>query len=167
MRRVERSPLGQAFLTLVMAVLVGALLVWNLPPGPAKEALLPAAGRVVQAAGLEQDWGLFAPEPRGSTVGVFATITHADGRTERWDPPDRGLILAPYRTYRWQKYVERLRDDRYERMWEPTARWIGREAGPDVTRVVLTRTFRGAVTPGDPGPRPATEHFSFYTLELR
>lgn len=165
-QRLERSPRGQVFLTLVMAVIVAAVLVWNMPAGRARDALLPVAGRIVQPVGLEQDWGLFAPEPRGSSVSMFATITHRDGRTERWEPPEGGLFLAPYRTYRWQKFVERLRADDYERMWNPTARWIARQAGPGVTRVVLTRRFRPVVVPGEDGPRPAAELFSYFTLEL-
>ena len=165
--RIEASAAGQAALSLLMAVLIGAVVVWNMPLGRAKEALVPAAGTVVQAVGLEQDWGLFAPNPRDSSVGVHATVTYRDGRRRRWEPPPFGHLLAPYRTYRWQKFVERLRADAYRRMWEPFARWVAREHGPGVARVVLTRTFRPALRPGDPGPPPpALGAFDFYRLEI-
>lgn len=166
-RRLERSRAGQALLTLVMAVLVAAVLVWNMPGGRAKQALLPTAGAIVQGAGFEQDWGLFAPEPRDSSVGIVATVTYADGRTERWTPPAKGVLLMPYRTYRWQKFVERLRADDYERLWAPFARWVAREHGDDVTGVTLTRTFRPVLVPGDEGPRPARRRFTFHTEDLR
>ena len=164
--RIERSDAGQAVLSALMAVLIAAVLVWNMPRGRAKDALLPAAGTVVQAVGLEQDWGLFAPDPRDASVGVVATITYGDGRTERWVPPDFGHVLAPYRTYRWQKFVERLRADDYRGMWDPFARWVAREHGPGVRRVVLTRTFRPVRRPGDPGPRPPVQRFDYHRLEL-
>jgi hypothetical protein len=165
--RLEQSPAVQGVLTVVMAVVVGSLVLWNLPAGRAKEATRPTAGTFVQALGMEQDWALFAPNPRSYSVGVYATITHRDGRTETWVPPHNGLLLAPYRTYRWQKYVERVRADDYSNIWEPTARWLAREhGGSDVTKVVLTRTFQDAQVPGSKGGRPKVGRFDFYTLDL-
>ena len=156
----------QGVLTVVMAAVVGSLLMWNLPAGRAHDAMRPSAGAFVQSVGLEQDWALFAPNPRTYSVGVYATITHRDGRVETWVPPHNGLLLAPYRTYRWQKYVERLRADDYSNLWKPTAEWIARQHGSDVVKVVLTRTFQDAKVPGDKGPRSKTGRFDFYTLDL-
>jgi hypothetical protein len=164
--RFEQSPAGQTVLALVMAVLVASIVLWNLPPGRPRDGAREVVGPVVQGLGLEQDWALFAPNPRAFSVGIVATVTFADGRTQTWRPPSDGLLLAPYRTYRWQKYVERARADDYPLLWEPTARWVARQAGDDVTRVVLTRTFRDAVVPGDGTGRPATGRFDFYTLDL-
>jgi hypothetical protein len=164
--RFERSTAGRVVLTALMAVLVAAVLVWNLPAGRPREALRPAAARVVLPVGLDQDWALFAPDPRGFSVGVYARITYDDGRERTWTPPRNGHVLAPYRTYRWQKYVERLRADDYGSLWEPTARWIADEAGPGVTRVVLVRTFRDAVVPGTDEARAPRKEFAFYTLDL-
>ena len=165
--RFEQSTAGRVVLTVLMAVLVAAVLVWNLPAGQPRQELRPAAARVVLPLGLDQDWALFAPDPRGFSVGVHARVTYADGRERRWVPPAKGHLLAPYRTYRWQKYVERLRADDYSSLWEPTARWIADIAGPGVTRVVLVRTFRDTVVPGDRGPRAARQEFAFYTLDVR
>jgi hypothetical protein len=165
--RLEQNPAAQGALTVVMAVIMGCVVLWNLPAGPPREATRPVVGPVVQALGLEQDWALFAPNPRSYSVGVYATITHDDGRIETWRPPHNGLVLAPYRTYRWQKYVERLRADGYSLLWEPTARWLAREYGPGVTKVVLTRTFQEAKVPGAKGPRPEQGQYAFYTLDVR
>jgi hypothetical protein len=165
-QRVEASPAGQVVLTAVMAVLVGSVLLWNLPAGRPHDAVRPVVGPVVQAAGLEQDWALFAPDPRAFGVSTYATVTHRDGRTQTYRPPHNGLLLAPYSTYRWQKYVERLRADSYSGLWAPTARWIARQYGDDVVKVVLTRTFRDVVAPGTGGPRPALGRFDFYVLDL-
>lgn len=164
--RVEQHPVGQAVLGVAMAVVVACLVLWNLPAGRPHDAVRPVVGPVVQALGLEQDWALFAPDPRGFSVGVYATVTFQDGHVERWVPPHNGLLLTPYRTYRWQKYVERLRGDDYSGLWEPTARWVARQAGPGVTRVVLTRTFQDTRTPGDTGPPPGLGRYDFYTLDL-
>ena len=157
---------GQVLLSGIMAGLAACVLLWNLPAGPAHEAVRPVVSPVVQAVGLEQDWALFAPDPRSFGVGVYATVTHRDGRVQTWEPPHNGLLLSPYRTYRWQKYVERLRADDYAGLWEPTARWVARQAGDDVVRVVLTRTFRDVAVPGDVKGRPAGGRYDFYTLDL-
>ena len=164
--RFEQNPAVQGALTVVALLLVGSIVLWNLPPGRPRAATRPTAGAVVQGLGLEQDWALFAPNPRSYSVGVYATITHRSGRVETWVPPHNGLLLTPYRTYRWQKYVERLRGDDYSGLWEPTARWIARHHGNDVTRFVLTRTFQEAKVPGAKGPRTALGRFDFYTLDL-
>jgi hypothetical protein len=164
--RFETSALGRVVLTVLMAVLAAAVLIWNLPAGPARDAVRPAAAHVLNPIGLDQDWALFAPDPRVFSVGVYARVTYADGRERIRVPPHNGHLLAPYRTYRWQKYVERLRADDYSSLWEPTARWIARDAGPGVTKVVLVRTFRDAVTPGEHTKRAERGEFAFYTLDL-
>jgi len=164
--RLEQNPAVQGVLTILMLAVLLCVVFWNLPAGRPREATRPLSGTVVQGLGLEQDWALFAPNPRAYTVGVYATITHDDGRVERWVPPHNGLFLAPYRTYRWQKYVERVRGDDYAGLWEPTARWLARKFGPGVTKVVLTRTFQEAKVPGSKGPRASTQRFDFYTLDV-
>ena len=164
--RFEASAVGRAVLTALMALLAVAVVSWNLPAGRPREALRPYAANVVLPIGLDQDWALFAPDPRAFSVGVFARVTYRDGSERVMTPPHNGRLLAPYRTYRWQKYVERLRADDYASLWEPTARWIADEADGDVTRVVLVRTFRDAVTPGTPGPRVGRGEYAFYTLDL-
>lgn len=164
--RFETSLVGRVALTVLMGVLAVAVLIWNMPAGAPREALRPAAARVLYPIGLDQDWALFAPDPRVFSVGVYARITYADGRERIRVPPHNGRVLTPYRTYRWQKYVERLRADDYASLWEPTARWIARAAGPDVTKVVLVRTFRDAVVPGSGDKRVQRGEFAFYTLDL-
>lgn len=164
--RFEASLAGRALLTVLIAVLAAAVTVWNIPPGKPRDAVRPAAARVLLPIGLDQDWALFAPDPRAFSVGVYARVTYADGRTRILVPPHNGHLLSPYRTYRWQKYVERLRADDFQGLWEPTARWIAREAGAGVRTVVLVRTFRDAVVPGSGVPRGNRGEFAFYTLDL-
>ena len=142
--------MGRVVLTLLMAVLAVAVLIWNMPAGKPRDALRPAAAHVLYPVGLDQDWALFAPDPRTFSVGVYARITYADGRERVRVPPHNGHLLAPYRTYRWQKYVERLRADDYSSLWEPTARWIARDA----------------VVPGSGKKRAARGEYAFYTLNL-
>lgn len=165
--RFEASTLGRVMLTALMAVFIAAILIWNLPASEPRNALTPVAARVLFPLGLEQDWAtMFAPDPRNTSLGLYARVSYADGRELIWRPPARGHLLAPYRTYRWQKYDERVVTDAYQFLWEPTARWIAREAGPGVTRVVLVRTWQWAVTPGSGESRPDPQQYEFYSLDL-
>ena len=78
------------------------------------------------------------------------------------DPPYRlGLALAEVSRL-WRHVL----DARLKPLGLSTARWVARQAGDDVVRVVLTRTFRDVRPPGDPKPRPAAGRYDFYTLEL-
>jgi hypothetical protein len=163
--RFERSVAGRVLLTVAMAVLAVAVLLWNLPSGPAGDRVQPLAGRVLLPLGLDQDWSLFAPDPRGFSVGVHARLTYADGSERVLQLPERGRVLGPYRTYRWQKFAERVRADDYEPLWEPTARWFAEHGGEGVTRVELVRTFRDSVVPGSGTPRPGGREFAFFTWE--
>jgi hypothetical protein len=165
-RRLEASAVGRVLITVAMAVLVAALLVWNAPDGPAVRPAKPWASRIVLPVGIDQDWAVFAPQPRGFSVGIYAEVTRGDDSTVIWRPPATGLVIAPYRTYRWQKYVERIRGDNDSMFWEPAARAIARDVGGDVTKVVLWRTFADTIAPGDSVPRPLPQRFAFYTQDL-
>ena len=131
-----------------------------------RDDVRPAAGRVLLPLGLDQDWALFAPDPRGFSVALYARLSYADGRERVLTLPAHGRVLAPYRTYRWQKYAERVRADEYELLWEPTARWFADRGGDGVTRVELVRTFRDTVVPGSGTSRPDGREFTFYVMDL-
>ncbi|MDQ2728259.1 MAG: hypothetical protein M3Y91_10450 [Actinomycetota bacterium] len=164
---IERSVAGQVALAVLMVVIVVSLLLWNMPAGRPRTSVGHAVNPVVQAVGLEQSWALFAPAPPQYGIAVYATVTYPDGHTKKLTPPHNGLLLSPYRTYRWQKYVEKLTADADSFMWEPAARWFAQQAGGHVVKVVLTRIFRRVVTPGDSTSRPPRQHYDFYTLSLR
>ena len=164
--RFESSTFGRVVLTAFMTVLAAAVLMWNLPTSGLRANVVPTAALVLYPVGLDQNWALFAPDPRKFSVGLYARVSYADGREEIWTPPARGHLLAPYRTYRWQKFTERARADRNPQLWGATARWLTRELGPGVVKVVLVRTFQEAVTPGSGGVRERPAEFSYYTLRV-
>jgi hypothetical protein len=137
MERVARSRVGQGILSVLIVMLVGATVAWNLPPGSGpgsaaessalRTGVLRVGAPVLYALGLDQEWGVFAP-PRQQVIGLEARIEYADGTQGVWRPPAlTGALFGAYRDYRWAKYIEQEIPDASARaLWEPLAAWVAR-----------------------------------------
>ena len=149
-----------ALILLVLLAEVGV----HLPPGSsAQRAVGAEANRVSRLLATEQQWGVFAPDPRRTSLGIEGRVTFADGSTAVWTLPEGARIGANLRYYRWRKWLERVRADGYRSIWEPTARWIAEEhsGGPvPVASVTLVRRFHENRLTGPPLPY---EEFSYFT----
>jgi hypothetical protein len=126
-------------------------------------------GSQLQAVGLQQSWGVFAPEPEHREVVFDAVVTFADGSQAKWRIP-RTSAVFPYPSHRWELWQDRIVSDDFSAWWERTARWIaGQQMGPgrDPVRVVLRRRWSDLPPPGfDPKLRQWND-FEFYSLNLR
>ncbi len=129
---------------------VVALAVWNAPDSPLRRRALPPVRTAVLAAGLEQNWGVFAPDPRKTSRAVEAQLTWSDGTTSRWRPPVGGWFDA-WRDYRWQKVGETVAVADRPRL-EAMASWIaGRQRRPGATVVSVRLSLRTSLDPGVSG----------------
>lgn len=180
--RAARSRVGQAILSVVIIVLVGATIAWNLPPGvgPASQAgssairsrVLRLGAPVLYALGLDQDWGVFAP-PRLQVIGLEARIEYTNGTTGVWTPPaSTGALFGAYRDYRWAKYVENeIPDSSAGVLWQPLAAWVARthtSPGHEPLAVTLIRRFYDLypVTGGaEPAHGPWTQ-YAYYEYRV-
>jgi hypothetical protein len=156
--RFERSRTGQTLITYVLLVFLVGLGVQNLPKSVVRRDL-----KTVEDAfhdvGYDQDWSVFAPDPRAENIRVRATLTYPDGSTAVWKVP-KGNVLSAYRDYRWQKFQERLRVNDYTNLWRPTCQWLVETKtrdGRHAVKVVLTREAQPVVPIDQPGtPQPKT-----------
>lgn len=166
--RLETSQVGRFLISSLIAVILICLLVGNLPASVLKDRLAPGLRPLTIGAGLEQDWGVFSPDPRRVSFYLSARVRLADGTTEVWRPPSRAGIWGAYRAARWQKYVEYARaDDRRDVLWQPLAEWIARkyqDQGGGVRRVELVRTFQDLDPPGVDAQVPWSS-FTYYSWE--
>ncbi|MET0728410.1 MAG: hypothetical protein ABWZ76_08975 [Acidimicrobiales bacterium] len=164
--RFERSALGRLLVSIGIVVVLLAEVGTHLPPSALERAVSDPAGRIVRVLASEQSWAVFAPNPRSTSLEMYAVVTFADGSTARWTVPDGARIGTNLRFYRWRKWLDRVRSDDHRAIWDPTARWIAElydDRGSAVTRVELVRRFRdNAVS----GPQPAWQEFTYFTLEL-
>lgn len=161
--RLLDSRLGRLVLSVVLAAFVFTLVAWNLPPSEVRSRLRPELRPVVNALGIDQNWGVFSPNPSTTSVAVEADVTFADGTVERYRFPDGEPLFGAYREYRWRKYERRVRLDDQRGLWRPTAEWIARQyADREVTEVVLVRLLSRTPEPGS-GDARVWESDEFYT----
>jgi hypothetical protein len=96
----------------------------------------------VNAAGLDQRWNLFAPDPPRRTLEVVARIEYTDGSLALWRSP---------RNDRWRKWLSTIPSGRSRRLWQPTAAWIAAhhdDGGRQTRRVELILRRRDLPEPG-------------------
>ena len=163
--RFERSGGGQ------VVIAAGIVFVLLLEIGihlPAGSTMDDRFGRVsneyIRILGAEQAWGVFAPNPRGVSIGMEARVAFADGRTAVWTLPEGVPVGANLRYYRWRKWLERVRSDDYKSLWEPTARWVAslyEDESSAVVRVDLVRRFRRTSAVATPPPHEEAVYFTY------
>jgi hypothetical protein len=166
--RLEDTRLGRLLINFVVFVTLAAILVTNLPYSQIKAHLLPWAQPYLNATGLEQDWGIFAPDPRGVVVFVEGHIDYTDGATSVWQIPARPGLWE-YSDYRWQKFGDNLRLDNNAWAWPQFAEYLANRAradGHQPVRVTLIRRYWDLLPPG-PGPEkgPVSE-YAFFTKSV-
>lgn len=164
--RFERSRWGRVAISLFVVVVIGLEVATHLPPSALDRAVDEPADQAVRLLGIEQAWGVFAPNPRTTSLALEARVSFADGSTTTWTVPSGARIGSNLRYYRWRKWLERARADGYRSIWRPTAEWIAsiHSDGPSpVVRVELVRHFRQNVLSGPPNP---WQEATYFTLDL-
>lgn len=138
---------------LIVLILLGVF-ASNAPDSTIKDGLLALTRPLLLVTGLDQRWGVFAPNPRLETSDVAARIDRADG-TVGVHALDSGDGLSEYWNYRWRKYGEQLwTRPAADQERTAFARWVAdqdRAAGHLPVRVTLVRFTRPNLPPG-PGP---------------
>jgi hypothetical protein len=166
--RLENSALGRNVINFLLVVTLAAILATNLPNSQIKAHLAGWAQPFLKATGLEQNWGIFAPNPRETVVFVEGHVHYADGTTSV-SPIPAGPGVWAYSDYRWQKFGEHLRMDSNAWMWPQFATYLANRAradGHQPTSVTLVRRFWEVLPPGPgPGSGPAGE-YAFFTTSV-
>jgi hypothetical protein len=93
---------------LIVAVILIAV-VSNMPASAVKQSLAPVLTPIAAATGLDQFWGMYAPDPPSRLENLEAHVTMADGGDRVWVLPtqyDRFVGVAA--SHRWRKLKESL-----------------------------------------------------------
>jgi hypothetical protein len=120
--------------------------------------------------GLEQNWGVFAPEPRRDSLRIVALVDWSDGSRTVWRPRLRGAGLGAYGDYRWRKWEEHAGTDAEgRRLWPAAARFIARllprRGAVRPVALHLIRYMQPVPGPGS-GARPGWRGTEVYRAQL-
>ena len=166
--RFEAARSGRALISAFVLLTLLAATLANLPDSQVRRALLNPGQRYLNATGLDQNWGVFAPDGRRFVVELVATVRYDDGSTATWRPPEGGPFLGGYWDYRWRKWAENLMTlgTVGGPVRTPAAMWIAGEMtrpGKRPRQVVLKTRFYDLHPPGDPrgGRGPWRETISY------
>ena len=126
MSAIERSVAAQIVIGVLIVAALLVQLITHLPDGSAVRgrARRERATAWSGSAAMESQWGVFAPNPRSTSLKIEGRVTFEDGSTATWHLPDGARIGANLRYYRWRKWLERVRSDDFRTLWEPTCEWI-------------------------------------------
>lgn len=165
--RLEGTARGRVLISVVIIVLLGSVLIINMPDLITKRALLHAAAPVANVLGLDQGWAVYAPSPRQESTYLEARVLDRDGTTRSYPVPVQDG-LAEYWDYRWQRYADTLLNgpDNRDR-WAPYARWVAeqdRAAGRSPALVTLVNISAVSQPPDAPAARTPWAEHPFFSI---
>ncbi len=152
--RLESSAAGRVLISVFLVVTVLAVAFWNLPPSELKRQGLRPLAPYVRATGLDQNWGVFAPNPRQQTLEMVARVQYADGTQGTWRLPSGNALFGAYWDYRWRKWMEWASNDAYPQLRDPAAQFVLREERGAGRRPVQVELFRRTADLPAPGYKP-------------
>jgi hypothetical protein len=168
-QRLESSTAGRIAISVFVLFTVFSVAIWNLPTSEMKQKSLKVVRPYITFTSLDQNWGVFAPDARRTSIDILARVRYADGGGETLHLPRGNDVYAAYWDYRWWKWAESLYQDEQDQLWKPAALWFARKAtteGRQPTEVVLVRRWYDILPPG-PGPsRGPWQERTFYTLTV-
>jgi len=147
--RAERTLFGQAVISALIVIVLATGIIWCLPDSTIKSRLQPVVTPIAVGSGLDQYWGVFAPNPPRQVENIDVHVTLASGRDVVWSVPHGDPVIGQYSWYHWQKLKEHL-------VHEPGirasfCRWVARQVAESGDSAVRVRMLMYAVTLPPPG----------------
>jgi hypothetical protein len=161
----------QVGISIALVVLLASLVSSMLPDSDLHRAPASVINPVLVATGLDQGWGVFAPDPRQQSIAMRARITYADGTAEWWTLPEGDPLIGDYWDYRWRKYLEYVVNPQYRKVvFRPLAEYVARThrgGGRRPVKIVFVARWYDLYTPLGGGPlRSPGRETAYYTLHV-
>jgi hypothetical protein len=146
------SRLRRALISVFLVVTIVSVVSFFMYAPTLQKALFKVTRPYGVALALDQNWGVFAPEPRPQTIGMRARIFYANGTAEWWDLPDSNPVVGEYVDYRWRKWLEYIiNPDFRTTLFKPLADWLARthtDARHVPVRIVFVSRWFDLYAPG-------------------
>lgn len=152
-RRFEQSSAGRAVISIAIVLIVGIGVVYNLPESQIKREIRPSLRPIASAAGLDQSWSMYAPEPISALENVQVRVRMAEGPDRVWEWQRGDRVIGPFSWYHWQKLKERVIREPGAR--RGLARWVVRQLtapGDRPTHVLMLLRTELLPPPGTDSP---------------
>ena len=103
-QKLEETPAGQGAITalIILILLIGVVCV--LPDSDIKRTITPYLWPVTQVSGLDQQWGMYAPNPYSQYETVEVHVIMADGSDRVWTRPNGDALLGSFSWAHWRKW---------------------------------------------------------------
>lgn len=149
--RLECTPFGQGLLSALILIILITAITWCVPDSALRRTIKSVVAPVAYATGLDQNWGVFAPDPPRRLEYVDVVVTLRSGREVIWNIPHGDPLVGQYATYHWHKIKENVVKNASLR--PGLARWVARfVAGPaGATRVRMVLRTVSLPPPGSSG----------------
>lgn len=161
--------MGRALISGVILFVLAVFIADNVPASAIRSQLHQVVQPVRDLSGLDQNWGVFAPNPRRETWHVRARITYSDGTVGTWTKPNGDAFIGEYRFHRWVKYQEQVFQRRNRALWPDLAIWLVRThdgPGRHPVRVELIRRWQPMNPPGSSVTHEPWQEKTFYVLAV-
>jgi hypothetical protein len=168
--RLESRDVGRALISGFLLITLVVVVALNLPVSELTRRLMPLANSYSSITGLEQGWGVFAPDPRRQILEWYARIEFSDGSVDIWRPPD-DPPMGSFGVHRWRKLME-LYLMGYVPGWsrESTARYVARQVateGREPSRVTFVKRVSSPLPPpGWRGAPPVWQERAYHARSL-
>jgi hypothetical protein len=167
--RLESKDVGRALISGFLLVTLVVVVALNLPASELTRRLMPLANSYRSITGLDQGWGVFAPNPRRQILEWYARVEFSDGSVDVWRPPD-DPPMGSFGVHRWRKLME-LYLMGYVRKGsrESAARYVARQVateGREPSRVTFVRRVYPLAPPGWRGAPAAWQERAYYVRSL-
>lgn len=100
----KRSRLSEGLISILILAILATALLSSVPGSTVKNVAAPVLGPVTRAAGLDQNWGMFAPNPPKVSSLLEVHVVMSDGEHKIWRPETDDSMPGLY----WRKVKEEV-----------------------------------------------------------
>jgi hypothetical protein len=164
-RKFEGSRFGEAALSGLVAVILLAAVVPQLPEAEITRRLTPLFGPIAMATGINQYWGMFSPDPPDRSNKLEVHVTMSDGSDRMWTLRRDDWWIGGVRSTHWHGAMHAVIGNPQNR--ERFAQWVVNElTEPSERAVHVQMIVRSAALSPPGGKEPTTEATTIYDARV-